>query len=78
MFGTRRRQEIALSGDGFMIGAYSAGSGAGKGNGDSIPGAAVGLDRRASCASLRCAKLRAANKKKKTLPNLIGLGIDKC
>jgi hypothetical protein len=78
MFGTRRRHEIALSGDGVMTGAYSGGSGAVKGNGDSIPGAAVGLDTRASWAAHRCAKLRAANKKKKTLPNLIGLGIDKC
>jgi hypothetical protein len=78
MFGTSRRHEIALSGVGFMIGAYSGGSGAGKGNGDSIPGAVREVETRASCAALRCAKLRAANKKKKTLPNLIGLGIDKC
>jgi hypothetical protein len=77
MFGTSRRHEIALSGDGVMTGAYSVGSGAGKGNGDSIPGAAKGLDRKDSCAAHRCAKLRAASKKKKTLPNLIGLGIPK-
>jgi len=48
MFGTSRRHEIALSGDGFVIGAISGGSGAGKGNGDSIPGAVRGLETRAS------------------------------
>lgn len=63
MFGTSRRHEICLSGDGWVTGVYSDASGSGTGNGVSSAGKASGLDTRASCAAHRCATLRATIKK---------------
>jgi hypothetical protein len=77
MFGTRRRHEISLSGDGLVTGAYSGVTGAGRGNGVSSAGSAVELDIRASWAAHRGAKIRAAIKKKRADGNLVGFTMHK-
>jgi hypothetical protein len=77
MFGTSRRQEIALSEDGLVTGAYSGVTGAGRGNDVSNAGSTVGLDKRASWAAHRCVKTRAAIKKKRTDGNLVGFTMHK-
>jgi len=77
MFGTSRRHEICLSGDGLVTGAYSGVTGAGKGNAVSSAGSPAGLDIRASWAAHRWAKIRAAIKKKRTNGNFVGFTMHK-
>ena len=58
-------------------GAYSGVTGAGRGNGVPSAGSPAVLDTRASWAAHRCAKIRAAIKKKRTDGNFVGFTMHK-